>query len=71
MKMLTIPELARLLGVTRVRAWQMLQEKKFKAVKFSHVYAVTESEAKKVLTQRQLKKIKKREKYENNLVATA
>ena len=71
MNIMTIPELARLLGVTRARAWQMLKEKKFKALKFSHCYAVTESEAKKVLTQRQLKKIKKREKYENNLVATA
>ena len=62
MKMLTIPEVARLLGVTRVRAWQMLKENKFKAVKFSHVYAVKESEVKKLLTAKELKKIKNQEK---------
>ena len=66
MKMLTIPELARLLGVTRVRAWQMLQEKKFKAVKFSHVYAVKESEAKKLLTKKELRKLKKLKNLETN-----
>ena len=66
MKMLTIPEVARLLGVTRCRAWQMLKENKFKAVKFSHVYAVKESEIKKLLTQKELKKIKNLETNHEN-----
>ena len=66
MKMLTIPEVARLLGVTRCRAWQMLKEKKFKAVKFSHVYAVKESEVKKVLKEKELKKIKNLETNHEN-----
>lgn len=68
MKMLTIPEVARLLMVTRVRAWQMLKENKFKAVKFSHVYAVKESEVKKVLKEKELRKLKNQEKkHEENL----
>jgi hypothetical protein len=49
MKMLTVPKVARLLNVTRVRVWQMLKEKKFKAVKFSHVYA--EKELRKITNQ--------------------
>jgi len=62
MNLLTIPEVARLLGVTRCRAWQMLKENKFKAVKFSHVYAVKESELDKLL---KTKKEKKEKNHEN------
>ena len=66
MKMLTIPEVARVLGVTRCRAWQMLKENKFKAVKFSHVYAVKESEVNKLLKAKKEKKEKNHESnYEN------
>ena len=63
MKMLTLPEVAKILGVTRCRVWQMLKEKKIKALKFSHVYAVKSSEVKKVLKLKELEKIKN---LENN-----
>lgn len=66
MNLMTIPELARMLGVTRVRAWQMLKENKFKAVKFSHCWAVTEAAAKKILKEKELKKIKEKEKNHEN-----
>ena len=69
MKMLTIPEVARVFGVTRCRAWQMLKENKFKAVKFSHVYAVKESEVKKILKAKTEKKEKNHEENLNTLVA--
>jgi hypothetical protein len=69
MKLITIPQLAELIGCSRVRVWQMLKEKKFKAIKFSHVYAVDMLEAKKILKAQELKKLKKREKnHENSIV---
>lgn len=69
MNLLTIPEVARLLGVTRIRAWQMLKENKFKAVKFSHVYAVKDSEVKKILKAKELKKIQNQEKNHEKTVS--
>lgn len=63
----TIPELARMIGCTRARAWQMMKEKKFKATKVSHVYVVTENEAKKVLKAKQEKQTKKQEKIDEQL----